>query len=281
MVVAATLMASAAAVVLAVLCLQTAWGRGRLVDSVLPRLSEGIAGSVELRELKEVGFRAAVLQDLVIRAPSGQAVLKLHQARVHYEPLRLLRGQLLISSAEVHGGLVVIEELESGEVPLELALVSADPAEVSRRSRGDGTPVSLRGIKADGLTVVIDVQDLERMTAREVAALVRIDLHRDGAVEVVFQQAKGALEGSPVGDNVSLLDVDGRVRGLARRVLTLEADVEADDEPFTLHIDYYDRPETPVEIRATNLGASSVAMRIRAIAGASSLVSAVDIDVAD
>ena len=75
--------------------------RAWLVHSAAQRLSGAMNGTVELGALEGSLLRAPEFSGVVLRDPTGKAVVRLDGVRLRYAPLSLLRGSLVIHEMEV------------------------------------------------------------------------------------------------------------------------------------------------------------------------------------
>lgn len=257
---------------------QTAHGRAWVSERLTQALSGEIPGSVRADSLDSLGLTQLSVRGLRFEAETGETVLRVDRARLHYAVLPLLRGAIRITQVEVQGGELVIEELENGDVPLEYTFA---PRAGRANRAGEAADLSIRNVVASDLTVVLKLQGLDPLTIEDVHALARVELQPSGYSEVRFERAGGHLPESPIGSHARVSEVSGHVRGKAIHVLSLDADIALRDDAFQLHLDYYNRDETPVEIRVRNLGISLVALRTRALALGSEFTSMVDIHVED
>lgn len=75
--------------------------RAWLVQAATQSLSKGINGTLEVGALQGSLLRTPSLADVVVRDPTGAVVVRIDAVRLHYGPLSLLRGRLVIHEIEV------------------------------------------------------------------------------------------------------------------------------------------------------------------------------------
>ena len=75
--------------------------RAWLVQAATQSLSKGINGTLQVGALQGSLLRAPRVTDVVVRDPSGAVVIRVDAVRLHYGPLSLLRGRLVIHEIEV------------------------------------------------------------------------------------------------------------------------------------------------------------------------------------
>ncbi|MDE0207684.1 MAG: hypothetical protein OXP66_16845, partial [Candidatus Tectomicrobia bacterium] len=148
--------------------------RAWLVHTAAQRLSGGMNGTLELGVLEGSLLRAPRLSGVVLRDPTGAAVLRLDAVRLRYAPLSLLRGRLIIHELEVVGPFATVLQARDGTLNLaRLAQPAAQPAQSQERQGGflslpfgielrrlsvkdGGSRLALRSLK--GVTAITDVR---------------------------------------------------------------------------------------------------------------------------
>ena len=147
--------------------------RAWLVQSAAQRLSGALNGTVELGVLEGSLLRAPGFSGVVIRDPTGTAVVRLDAVRLHYAPLSLLRGSLVIHEMEVVRPHVTLSQARDGTLNL-ARLAHPSPRNEARtggngslnlpvaielkslRVRDGGSHLALDSLK--GVTAISDVQ---------------------------------------------------------------------------------------------------------------------------
>ena len=111
--------------------------RAWLVHSAAQRLSGAMNGTLELGVLEGSLLRAPGFSGVVVRDPTGTAVVSLAAVRLRYAPLSLLRGRLVIHELEVVRPHVTLSQDGDGTLNLaRLARPSPPPAEARTRRNG-------------------------------------------------------------------------------------------------------------------------------------------------
>ena len=104
--------------------------RAWLVQAAVQSLSKGINGTLEVGALQGSLLRAPRVADVVIRDQTGAVAVRIDAVRLHYGPLSLLRGRLVIYEIEVIRPHLALTQGRDGTLNLaRLARSASQPAE--------------------------------------------------------------------------------------------------------------------------------------------------------
>ena len=104
--------------------------RAWLVQAATQSLSKGINGTLQVGALRGSLLRAPRVADVVLRDPTGAVVVRIDAVRLHYGPLSLLRGRLVIHEIEVIRPHLTLSQGRDGTLNLaRLARPASQPAD--------------------------------------------------------------------------------------------------------------------------------------------------------
>ena len=104
--------------------------RAWLVQTAAQRLSSGMNGTLEVGTLEGSLLRAPRVSGLVVRDHTGAAVVSIDAVRLHYAPLSLLRGRLVIHEIDVVRPFMTVMQARDGTLNLAgLANPTSQPAD--------------------------------------------------------------------------------------------------------------------------------------------------------
>lgn len=126
--------------------------RAWLVQAVAQRLSDGIDGTLELGVLEGSLLRAPRLSGVSVRDHTGVAVVRMEAVRLHYAPLSLLHGGLVIHDVEVLRPFVTLTQASDGSLNLARLFHPASQPGNSPAERGGSFKLPV-GFELGGLRV--------------------------------------------------------------------------------------------------------------------------------
>ena len=131
--------------------------RAWLVQTAAQRLSSGMNGTLELGALEGSLLRAPRFSGVVVRDHTGAAVIRIDAVRLHYAPLSLLRGRLVIHEIEVIRPFMTVLQARDGTLNLAgLAYPNPQPADSHSAQSGSWqlpVDIELRRLRVkDGLS---------------------------------------------------------------------------------------------------------------------------------
>ena len=104
--------------------------RAWLVQAATQSLSKGINGTLQVGALRGSLLRAPKVADVVLRDPTGAVVVRIDAVRLHYGPLSLLRGRLVIHEIEIIRPHLTLSQGRDGTLNLaRLARPASQPAD--------------------------------------------------------------------------------------------------------------------------------------------------------
>ncbi len=222
----AVLLGIVASLVLALaIAAHTDSGRRWIAHTVLDRINEKLPGSLTLDSLDEVGLSSLRGRGLRILAPGGHEALRADAFTMDYSLSAALSGELVITSAEVVGGRVVIEELPNGRIRLEDAVATASAV------RKPSAPFDFRRIQFRALQLIVMPAGGPVFRMRAMHGAIAIRKLPMSAVRLDFMGVDGTLRTPAWPEDIGIRGARGRVDADARRMLELrgKADIASDD----------------------------------------------------
>jgi translocation and assembly module TamB len=213
--------------------LRTNWGGDLAKRIALPRVNAAIAGRLELGRFSFGGDRVT-LDDVVLRAPDGEVVVRVQEVFVAFAPLSLLRGHVVVREARIVTPSVVLRR-DGDELNLARAVA---PKERRSPAPAPASPSSRR--------LTLDIADL------------RVS---DGRLEFVSSAdtARGArpLEVSAVGITIEgeAHDDAGSFSATVNLGAALRTPLAA---PVAMHVTAHGHGDQLDAVLATTLGAAAV-----------------------
>lgn len=268
----------AALVIALVIAAHTDAGRQQIARTILNRINENLPGSLTLDSLDELSLSSLRGQGLRILAPGGRETLRADAFTIDYSLSKALSGELLITSAEVVGGRVVLEELPSGRIRLEDAVARASPV------RTPSAPLEFRRIQFRGLELVIQPAGAPVFRMRGLRGAIAIRKLPMSAVRLDVMGVDGTLRTPAWSGDIGIRGVRGRVDADARRMLELRGKSQiASDDPNDWRLAYGPRPEPWVRFgfEPTGIATEVLSAQLRLFATFSPLLSMEEIAARD
>lgn len=243
---------------------QTAWGRARVADYVASSLSSALPGSVEIDRVQWIDGSQAQVRGLRFYAPGGELVLGLQRVRIDVALSALWSREFRLSSAEATAGELVIAHGPEGSMPLVDAFSAPSPHPQDTEPSASGRErwrLALHGIRVDNLRLRLALSDLDPMVLRVDQALVRVDLSRNGTVDVRFSQVKGRSIQLPLDlPQTYLRGVHGRYRGGLDTPLRIEGPIALEDDEVELRLRYHEQGE-PLDLHLQGVAQDRLLVR--------------------
>ena len=192
--------------------------RAWLVHSAAQRLSSAMNGTVELGALEGSLLRAPGFSGVVLRDPTGKAVVRLDGVRLRYAPLSLLRGSLVIHEMEVVRPHVTLSQGRDGTLNLARLAHPAPPPGEPRIRRGGlpNLPVAIElkslRVRDGGSRLALDsLKGVTAISEVEIALAARAD---DTGLHLTLQEFSARTHPA----QVNLASLQGTVRVTASQV---------------------------------------------------------------
>jgi hypothetical protein len=234
--VAALGVVAALALTVVVAC-QTVGGRRALASIALDRLNEQVPGKLSIAAIDWIGLGGLRGRGLRIVDPDGHEGLRVDRFAVELDLGRALAGELVFASAQVDGGLVVIEELPSGRTRFENALSSpTGPREATPTLR-------FKRVRFTRMALIVKLDGGPTFRMRGLHGALVLGKVPMGAIRIDFLGVDGILRSPGWNADIGIRDVRGRLDADAHRMLVLRGQAHiASDDPCAWRMAYGPHP---------------------------------------
>jgi hypothetical protein len=213
--------------------LQSDDGREELARRIEDVISDGIRGSVTIGGIDAIGERDLHAHDVVFEDESGRTVIEARDVWLELDFAELAAGRFVSERGRVHGGLVVLETIPSGELLLDRAFESPRPGPPGAPIGPD--VVRLENLVADGVEVRIEVDGVPDATISNVSTICLVRAPEHGSVRFRADRIDGdAHFATPIPVDFSIDDGSLTLIGDARRRATLTLPTVVGGEPVTI-----------------------------------------------
>ncbi|MCA9529512.1 MAG: hypothetical protein KC543_05210 [Myxococcales bacterium] len=224
----------------------TAAGRALIAHQVERRVSDRIAGSLEIGELRSIGLLHPVATDVVFRDVDGTRVLSVERASVDIDLWAALRGRLAFDGAEAHGVSVLVDVPEQGVPNIKRAF----QVDRSGEDPDDLLKLDLRDMRFDGAALWLRAKGETKVVMHDLSGFIRVYREDTHGVQVTLSQVRGHfVEPKLPNHTIELEDLDGWIHAKTDHVVHMEMSTKIGAGGLDVVVDYHKDHEPPVELR--------------------------------
>lgn len=268
-------------VVLLLTWLESEPGRAFVRDKLTSAIGGGMAGSLEIESLEEIGFHHVRARGVTFRDPDGQPAIAVQRVRVEFDPLQVFGDVYGFERADIDGCHVRVHEGEDRKVNMDKLFASNKPEkkEPSEEEKKSEKEIDLRGMSTSACTLEIGGGSLPGLRMKELRGVMRVRVRGDGKVELRFDDYRGTFDkGLPTG-TLAFREVKGWVEPGQPKLLHFDGTGRSEGAPVDFTLDIVREPKKRVKIDAKFPTLSANAIRALAVAGFTSFSDTLELNV--
>ncbi|MET0343214.1 MAG: hypothetical protein ABW252_19555 [Polyangiales bacterium] len=262
--------------------LESAHGRELVRTQLEKAIGGGMAGSLEVAALEEIGFRHLRARGVTFRDPDGKPAIEVDRVRIAYDPMQVFGGALGFERADIDGCHVRVHEGKDSKVNMDKLFASKEPKKKEpgeEEKKKDGRDIDLRLMNTAGCTLDIGGGSLPELRMTKLEGVMRVRVLADGKVELRFDNYRGDFEkGLPTG-RLLFREVAGWVEPGQAKLLHFDGTGKSEGAPVDFRLDILREPKKRVKIDAKFPTLSANAVRALAVAGFTSFSDTLEFNV--